>query len=92
VPLLCADRVHHFQRVVAPKRDAGPSYAGGVYLDIKSSARSLCKLIKPGDGLILSKWEDATGQINYLCSDKTEKVHYSKVTENLLGEMVCFVE
>ena len=45
---------------------------GGIYLDIKSIAHSLCTLIKPGDGLLLSKWEHPTGQIKYLCSGEID--------------------
>jgi len=30
---------------------------GGVYLDVKSGARELCRLIRPGDQMLVSTWD-----------------------------------
>ena len=39
---------------------------GGVYLDIKSGARELCRLIRPGDQMLVSTWSTTTGSASVL--------------------------
>ena len=36
---------------------------GGVYLDIKSGARELCRLIRPGDQMLVSTWDTRALQV-----------------------------
>ena len=37
---------------------------GGIYLDVKSAAKSLCKLVSPHDGYILSPWPFPKSNVN----------------------------
>ena len=58
---------------------------GGVYLDIKSGARELCRLIRPGDQMLVSTW--STKWSNSLCIVLFAAVGKNPVVPASFGEL-----